>query len=131
MKYYLLIGLWSVLVLGETQESLIYSPIGKRDPFRLPVTEGGVRSPSSTQDLDRYGVEQLQLKGILREGNNAKALFEDPEGKTHIIAEGDIIGREKATVSRVLKTEVILTQRTYNYLGVENLYEKVISLPQK
>ena len=58
-------------------------------------------------------------------------MFEDPEGKTHILTEGQTLGREHGTISKVLNTEVIVTLRTFNYKGEENLYEKVISLPQK
>jgi hypothetical protein len=58
-------------------------------------------------------------------------MFEDPEGQTHIIVEGQTMGRERATVSRILNSEVILTEKTFNYLGAESLYEKVISLPAK
>jgi hypothetical protein len=57
-------------------------------------------------------------------------MLEDPEGKTYIITPGEIVGREHATVSRILNTGVVLTERTFNYLGQESLYEKVLSLPQ-
>lgn len=122
---------YSFLCFAEdSQEGVVYSPIGKRDPFKPPEMENS-RSPASIQSLENYGIEQLQLRGIMKDGGVPKALFEDPEGKSHIISEGQVIGREKATVSRILKTEVILTEKTFNYLGVENLYEKIISLPQK
>jgi Tfp pilus assembly protein PilP len=124
--------LYSLFCFAEdSQEGAIYSPIGKRDPFKPPALESAIRSPSSTQALENFGIEQLQLRGIMKDGSTPKALFEDPEGKSYIILEGQVIGREKATVSRILKTEVILTEKTFNYLGVENLYEKIISLPQK
>jgi nitrate/nitrite transporter NarK len=57
-------------------------------------------------------------------------MFEDPEGKSYILTEGDSIGREHATISRIVNSEVIVTQRTFNYLGAESLLEKVISLPK-
>lgn len=57
-------------------------------------------------------------------------MFEDPQGKTFILKQGDVIGRERGSVSRILNTDVIVTERTFNYLGTESLYERVISLPQ-
>ena len=41
----------------------------------------------------------------------------------------DLVGRERATLSRILKTEIIFTQKTFNYLGNSSLIERVLSLP--
>jgi Tfp pilus assembly protein PilP len=111
------------------EKGTIYSPVGKRDPFRPPALANFGRDVSAVNPLEKFAVEQLQLRAVLRGIGKAKAMFEDPEGKTHIITEGDVIGRERATVSRILNNEVIVTERTFNYLGVESLYEKVLSLP--
>ena len=114
---------------SPAKPSNIYSPVGKRDPFRLPTGNGQTRGMASISPLERFNIEQLNLKAILRTGGKSRAMFEDPDGKTHIVFEGDILGRERAAVSRIETSEVILTQRTFNYLGQENLFEKVISLP--
>lgn len=117
----------------DVDQGTIYSPVGKRDPFKVPslaVLQN--RDLASLIPLEQYSVEQLELKGILKEsGAKARAMFEDPAGETFILTEGDRLGKEKATISRILNTEVIVTEKTFNYLGVESLYEKVISLPQK
>jgi Tfp pilus assembly protein PilP len=125
--------LMSILVISSqaSDEGLIYSPVGKRDPFRASIPGGQGRDLAALTELERFAVEQFQLRGILKTSNRSSALFEDPEGKTHILTEGDSIGRERATISRILVNEVILTIRTMNYLGVENLYEKSMALPQK
>lgn len=112
-----------------TEKSTIYSPVGKRDPFKAPAVTAFTRDVTAVNPLEKFAVEQLQLRAVLRGLGKAKAMFEDPDGKTHIIQEGDVIGRERATVSRILNSEVIVTERTFNYLGVESLYEKVLSLP--
>ena len=126
--------LLSPQLTGENQAqkggSSIYSPVGKRDPFRPPSTNSQTRGVAALSPLERFNIEQLQLRAILRTGGKGSAMFEDPDGKTHIIFEGQNIGRERATVSRILNSEVILTEKTFNYLGQENLYEKVISLPK-
>lgn len=120
--------LFSSLLLAQS-ESVIYSPIGKRDPFKVPSTKGLNRDVASTNRLERFSLEQLQLKAILKGLGKNRAMFEDPEGKVHILSEGSILGREKATVSRILSREVIVTVRTFNYLGNESLVEKVVGLP--
>lgn len=114
----------------DKTESGIYNPTGKRDPFRSPSTQKN-RSPAAVSELERYSVDQYQLRAVLKGLGPARVLFEDPQGKTHILKEGDSIGRSRATVSRILKTEVILTERTFNYLGAESLTEKVLSLPDE
>lgn len=129
----MILGLSLMSVYSRSEEKAgVYSPVGKRDPFRPQALESTTeREPASAGALERYSVEQFQLRGILRRDGKSNAMFEDPEGQTHIVLEGQSMGRERATVSRILNSEVILTEKTFNYLGAESLYEKVISLPTK
>lgn len=138
MLAYGLIWLWGLMPLHAEEKKpdlpekgTIYSPIGKRDPYRpLGLTGPGEREVSNLSGLEKFSVEQFQLRGILRGAGKPHAMFEDPESKTYILTEGDLIGRERATISRIVNSEVILTQRTFNYLGAESLLEKVMSLPK-
>ena len=120
---------------GQQQESAevtaIYNPIGKRDPFRPPSSDSLERDLSSLNPLDRWGLDQLTLRAVLRGFGDPKAMFEDPEGQTYIVEQGQVLGREQGRLSRVLTTDVIITERTINYLGQESLYERVISLPKE
>lgn len=111
------------------EKGFIYSPVGKRDPFHAPSASVLDRNLASINPLEKFTVEQLQLRAILRMSDRHRAMFEDPEGKTHILSEGDTIGRERATISRILGKSVVLTLKTFNYLGEESLFEKVVSLP--
>ena len=113
------------------EKSYVYSPVGKRDPFKAPSTGTNEREVASLNPLEQFSIEQLQLRAILRSQGKGRAMFEDPEGNTHILNEGETFGREKGTLSKILNNEVIVTERTFDYMGRENLYEKVISLPQK
>ncbi len=118
--------------VNRDDKGTIYSPIGKRDPFKQPNQNALGRGPASLNPLDQFSIEQLSLRGILRDSSGqARAMFEDPDGKTYILHEGDTIGRERGSLSKILNSEVIVTEKTFNYLGAENLYEKVISLPEK
>src|ERR1700748_3278984 len=72
------------------QNGLIYSPIGKRDPFKAPPTAvNGSRDIASLEPLEQFSIEQLQLRGILRGSGGARAMFEDPGGGTYILQQGD------------------------------------------
>lgn len=127
-----IIGIFACFLLAaDKEDGKIYSPAGKRDPFRaLPLSNAG-RELAAVTELERFGIDRFSLRAILRTDRKATALFEDPEGKTHILSEGDHIGRERASISRILQREVILTIRTVNYLGSEKPYEKTMALPEK
>lgn len=112
----------------NTEKTVTYSPVGKRDPFRPPTSPTVARQTASLSPLDRFNVEQLALRGILNGLGKPRAMFEDPDGKSYIVTEGQTIAKERVTVSRILSKGVILTQRTFNYLGEENISERVISL---
>lgn len=106
----------------------LYSPVGKRDPFQVPKLNP--RDLASTgADLFKYPLESFQLRAILKSPQGSQILIEDPKGKSHILQEGDAVGRGRATISRVLEREVIFTERVTNYLGVQNLTEKTLALP--
>lgn len=119
----------TTITIEKKKSDAFYSPFGKRDPFRIP-TVGGLGEDASVGPLQRFHVDQFKLRAIMRGMGEPKAMFQDPRGRSHIVSQGDLIGIEKATVSRIIKSEVILTERTYNYLGKESLLERVIALPQ-
>lgn len=113
----------------EEKDENLYSSFGKRDPFRIP-DQGGVGGRETSIDpLRKFRLEGYRLRAILRTGGKTQAMFEDPEGKSHVVLEGDRIGMEGARISRIVNSEVIVTERSMNYLGKETLLEKVISLP--
>lgn len=120
----------TTITIEKKKSDAFYSPFGKRDPFRIP-TVGGLGEDSSVGPLQRFHVDQFRLRAIMRGMGEPRAMFEDPKGRSHIVNQGDLIGIERATVSRIIKSEVILTERTYNYLGKESLLERVIALPQE
>ncbi len=115
--------------VGSSEDSNLYSPFGKRDPFRIPDRNGLGRRASSVNPVQKYRLEGYKLKAVLRLRGKPQAMFQDPDGKSHIVNEGDLVGMEGARVSRILNSEVIVTERSSNYLGKETLLEKIISLP--
>ncbi|NBX76651.1 MAG: hypothetical protein EBQ92_08860 [Proteobacteria bacterium] len=116
----------SLCLAGDA--SSVYSPIGKRDPFQIPKLN--LRDPASTEEgLFHFQVEQFELKAVLKSAESSQILIADPKGNTYILKEGDELGRGRATISRILDKEVILTEKVTNYLGVQGLTEKVLSLP--
>lgn len=121
---------WAGDMDGTASKGTIYSPVGKRDPFRPPSSDSG-KDVTSVNPLEKYSIDKFQLKGVLKGIGRPRAMFEDPDGRSFILSEGDTFGRERGTISRILNTEVIITEKTFNYLGAENLYERVLSLPSE
>lgn len=113
----------------DEKDTNLYSSFGKRDPFRVPDRSGLGGETVHIDPLRKYRLEGYRLRAILRSGNRPQAMFEDPDGKSHVVVEGDRLGMEGARVSRIVNSEVIVTERSANYLGKETLLEKVISLP--
>ncbi|NBX92394.1 MAG: hypothetical protein EB078_05940 [Proteobacteria bacterium] len=105
----------------------VYEPAGKRDPFQL-VLSGSREGASTTDPLQSYPLESFQLKAILKGQNSSQIMVEAPNGNSYILREEDTLGRNHAIISRILDSEVIFTERTFNYLGVERLTEKILSL---
>ena len=114
---------------NEPKGTNIYNPAGKRDPFKVLVLGSAQRKPTAIYPTEKYDLEQLTLKAILRVQGKSRAMVQAPDGQTFVIVEGEVVGRERATLSRILKTEIIFTQKTFNYLGNSSLIERVLSLP--
>lgn len=112
----------------ENTNSSVYSPIGKRDPFKVPKFSPRELA-SDGNALTRYPLEQYRLKAIFRGLEQNQILVEDPRGKSFILNEGETLGKGNASISRVLNTEVIFTEKGLNYLGLPILTEKVLSIP--
>lgn len=130
--YWAIFFLLGSIVLGDSQVlkvTTLYNPLGKRNPFKVVggITVG--RTVSAIYPTEKYNLNQLTLKAILRFGGKSRAMIEAPDGQSFIVYEGETIGREGATLSRILKTEIIFTQQTFNYLGTSSLSELVLSLP--
>jgi hypothetical protein len=122
----------AALGFGDAQEKKmvnIYNPVGKRDPFKVLSSLPLGRKIAAIYPTEKYDLDQLALKAILRIGGKSRAMVQAPDGLTFVLYEGEMVGRERATLSRILKTEIIFSQQTANYLGNQSLVERVMSLP--
>lgn len=133
MRTLFVILFFAVTLLAENknQQSSVYNPIGKRDPFKMPTVGTEESEEVSLNPIEKYAIEKFKLRAILRGFSRPRAMFEDPQQKMYILGEGDVIGREKGVISRILNREVIITEKTTNYLGETSLFERVLSLPEK
>jgi type IV pilus assembly protein PilP len=95
--------------------SFHYNPRGKTDPFKPLIRQevpgqkkGDLRALSP---LQRFGLEQLKLRGIMSIENKKVAIVEDPKGKTYVIVKGTAIGQNNGKVSSILDDQVIVEEQ--------------------
>jgi type IV pilus assembly protein PilP len=106
-----------------TQESLapptyIYTPIGKRDPFRSVYKV--IRKPDEKAPggiLTRYEIDQLRLTAIISGISRPRAQVELPDGKGVSIRVGTRIGKNFGRVVRIKHDEVIVSEDYRDWSG--------------
>jgi type IV pilus assembly protein PilP len=106
-------------VAAPTAEPMVYSynPFGKRDPFRSFLSDRKFERESSKDPLLNYDLSKFTLTGIIWGVANPKAIVKDGGGLGHIISRGTRIGRNKGTVVRILKDEVVVSEEFRDPLG--------------
>jgi len=67
-----------------------YDPAGRRDPFVSLVGRGAVQDPSAVRPAGIPGmlINEISLRGIMKERNGFIALVQGPDKKTYSIRQG-------------------------------------------
>ncbi len=101
--------------VAQVPYEYVYSPVGKRDPFRSPLLDL-VAGPTATgptacqSPLCRYDLDQFKLVGIVSGMSNPIAMVEDPKGKGWILQRGTQIGRNNGKVTQIRPSSVVVTE---------------------
>lgn len=100
------------------QDSYVYNPIGKRDPFRSFLASGERQADDvPVTPLQRYEIDQYTLVGVIWGIDRPRALVQDPEGVGHVMEVGTYIGRNWGKVTRISSAEVVVTEEYQNLRG--------------
>jgi Tfp pilus assembly protein PilP len=99
-----------------------YDGVGMRDPFRSFEWEersrkalmGGDKGP-----LQQYDVNQLSLLAVVWNTGTARALVQDPSGKSYIIGTGTRIGKNEGRVTAINDNLVVVKETYVDFLGQE------------
>ncbi len=105
-----------------------YNPFGKRDPFRPFILDKSADADRNADPLLNFDLSKFQLTGILYGISNPRALVRDGEGKGHVITRGTKIGRNRGSVLRILKNEVVVAEEFRDPLGKLIVSEYVMKL---
>jgi len=94
----------------------VYSPIGKRDPFRSPFadlhTAPTVKKGGRPQTpLQQWGLEQLTLKATITGTSSPMAMVVDPNGRGWTVHRGTLIGKHWGKVTAITKDCIVITEQ--------------------
>lgn len=93
-----------------TTSTYYYNPAGKTDPFE-PFDISKVRPTTALTPLQQFSLDQLTVRGIIWGVSNAKAIIEDPTGKTYIVGIGTKIGKNNGVIIRILNDKIVVLEQ--------------------
>lgn len=106
------------------RDAFLYSPIGKRDPFRSPLDDliAELAHTPKTCPLCRWEVDQLKLVAVITGTGSPVAMVEDPNGLGHMLRQGTSIGKTGGKVTSIQRDQVVVTEISHDPFGkvVEN-----------
>ncbi|MBN2493534.1 MAG: pilus assembly protein PilP [Deltaproteobacteria bacterium] len=125
------------LAAEAAADSFIYTPVGKRDPFksqyRMPKarTETGP-SEVITSPLQQFEIDQLKLIAVVSGISQPRAMVEGPGGKGYTVKIGTRIGKNFGKVVKIKSSELIIAEdyRDWNGRKVTNYIHMEIKKEQ-
>ncbi len=110
-----------------------YDPSGRRDPFKPVVLEGqqpGVER-LDLPPLQRVGLTELNLIGIIWGGFGYSAMVQTPDGKGYTVKRGTRIGPNNGVVSAITENAIIVQEQFADVYGKKQVREYVKHLHTK
>ena len=96
----------------------IYSPVGKRDPFKsFYKVARGPEKQTAGGILTKFEIDQLQLIAIISGISKPRAQVELPDGKGVVIKVGTRIGKNFGRVVRIKNDEVVIAEDYRDWSG--------------
>jgi len=112
--------------------SLSYDPSGRRDPF-LPIVENSQLGPGDVAlpPLQRVGLTELNLIGIVWGTYGYTAMVQAPDGKGYSLRRGTRVGPNNGVVSSITERGIIVQERFTDVYGNKQEREYVKLLHPK
>lgn len=109
-----------------------YDPSGRRDPF-LPMIQLGQQTEqdATLPPLQRVGLTELSLIGVLWGNYGYTAMVQTPDGKGYSIRRGTRIGPNNGVVSSITERGIIVQERFTDVYGNKQEREYVKLLHPK
>ena len=122
--------------IEERAPEYVYSPIGKRDPFRSPFQDlvamerQGRGGQERLTALQRWDLDQLNVRAIISATANPMAMVVDPEGHGHVVRRGVLIGRNWGRVTAIRRECLVITEQMRDATGTPMAVQQERCLPK-
>lgn len=112
------------------EESNIYNPKGRRDPFAplVAITKEKERKAKVTGTLESYDIGDFELIGTAQKAGVYYGLLVAPDNKAHTVVEGTILGLYRGKIKKITENKVIVIEYKMDYTGKLNPREIVLEL---
>jgi len=103
----------SVAGAGPEQDGdvYVYSPVGKRDPFRSPHRLLPDEKKRQRTELEQYDLDQLKLTAVISRIGQPRALVVTPDGRGHVVRIGMLIGPNEGRITAIRPVQIEVTER--------------------
>ncbi|MDF1564911.1 MAG: pilus assembly protein PilP [Deltaproteobacteria bacterium] len=123
---------------AATEAEYVYNPIGKRDPFRSPYVDIRIvkgpdedgRPERERGPLQRWGVEQLQLRATITGTGSPMAMLVDPENVGHVVRRGALVGKNWGKVTAIRGDCIVITEQLRDASGAVTAVKSQRCLPK-
>ncbi len=116
----------------QAQPVYTYSAAGRRDPFApIIMKEERKAKAGERPPLERYGLFEFKLTGVIWQGFGYNALVEGPDGKGYVVKVGTIMGPNKGVVKKITQDRIVVQEKFKTFSGVTERKEIVIELRKK
>jgi len=119
-------GLVLISVGAQAQaklEDFTFNPLSvKRDPFTPPSIE----TKGNENELVKFDLLEMKLVAIMTGLGTPKAMLVLPSGASHIIQEGDRLGKNRGYVSKIEPKAITVVESFKDFRGrTKKNYEKL------
>jgi type IV pilus assembly protein PilP len=118
--------------LASVTGEMAYDPSGRRDPF-VPIIENNNQGQSDAMlpPLQRIGLTELSLIGVVWGTYGYTAMVQTPDGKGYSIRRGSRVGPNNGVVSSITERGIIVQERFTDVYGNKQEREYVKLLHSK
>ena len=114
-------------VQPQPEAAYTYDPSGRRDPFTALIKTGkdGGKEDKDLPPLQRVGLTELSLIGVIWGGFGYTAMVQTPDGKGYTVRRGTRVGPDNGVVTKITQQGIIVTERFTDIYGKSQEREHV------
>ena len=112
--------------VAANRDGYSYDPSGRRDPFTALIQSNQKgKADKTVPPLQRVGLTEVNLIGIIWGGFGYTAMVQTPDGKGYSVRRGTRVGPNNGVVTKISKKGIVVTERYTDIYGKEQEREHV------